>query len=358
MQGILDFGLATAVEGSSVPPISATHPAMTWPDDDDSVAVILGTRRCVHEPEQAQRTSGSTSGADIWSFGCVLFEMLTRKRAFEAETGSATIAAVMTREPDWNALPPDVPSALRTLLGRCLEKDRKHRLAHIADARPEIVEATAPSRARAALERRPARRRELLAWCVAAVSVTALGAGVMYVTTTRRTPAEVRFTLSVPESVELDPEDCAVSGRQKPCLRCTGSGAHRFAVGATSRRIGRQAARGNRRCILAVLVARQPVDRVLRGRQVEAHSCERRHRADAGRGAWRPQIGGTGGTWNSNDSSSCSRKVSDRFRPCRLVRRRRQASHRAAQSQEGVRSLQPGLSRGRRASGLRRWCIS
>ena len=98
--------------------------------------VLVGTVAYV-SPEQAMgdRVDG---GSDIWAFGCLLYEMLTAKRAFPGVAVADTLGAVMRGEPDWTALPADTPPALRTLLRRCLEKDRARRLADIADARLEI----------------------------------------------------------------------------------------------------------------------------------------------------------------------------------------------------------------------------
>ena len=75
---------------------------------------------------------------DIWAFGCVLFEMLSGKMAFDGDTVTDTIAAILERDPDWSTLPADTPRAVRRLLQRCLEKDPKQRLRDIGDARVEI----------------------------------------------------------------------------------------------------------------------------------------------------------------------------------------------------------------------------
>ena len=98
--------------------------------------MLVGTVAYV-SPEQAMgdRVDGRS---DIWAFGCLLYEMLTAKRAFPGIAVADTLGAVMRGEPDWSALPADTPPALRTLLRRCLEKDRARRLADIADARLEI----------------------------------------------------------------------------------------------------------------------------------------------------------------------------------------------------------------------------
>jgi serine/threonine protein kinase len=76
--------------------------------------------------------------SDIWAFGCVFYEMLTRRRAFQGEGVSDTLANILTQEPDWNALPANTPTPIRTLLRRCLEKDRKRRLDSATAARLEI----------------------------------------------------------------------------------------------------------------------------------------------------------------------------------------------------------------------------
>ena len=106
--------------------------------------VILGTAAYM-SPEQA---SGSTADkrADIWSFGVVLFETLTGKRAFDGETVSHVLAAVLNTEPDWAALPTETPAAIHTLLRRCLAKGRRRRVPDIGIARLEIDDAlTAPA---------------------------------------------------------------------------------------------------------------------------------------------------------------------------------------------------------------------
>src|SRR5204863_6717091 len=95
-------------------------------------------------PEQA-RGVPADKRADIWSFGVVLFEMLTGGLVFQGETVSDTLASVLKSDPPWAALPEQTPPAIRRLLRRCLERDRKRRLSDIADARLEIDEAVAGS---------------------------------------------------------------------------------------------------------------------------------------------------------------------------------------------------------------------
>ena len=142
---VLDFGLAKtpeaagAISGASLSP-TITTPAMT------RAGVILGTAAYM-SPEQA-RGKPVDRRADIWAFGCVLFEMLAGRRPFaEEETVSDTLAGILKGEPAWNALPPDTPPRVRALIERCLKKDVRRRLSHIAEARIAIEEAdtdTAP----------------------------------------------------------------------------------------------------------------------------------------------------------------------------------------------------------------------
>ena len=87
--------------------------------------------------------------ADIWAFGALLFELLTGRRAFEGETVSDTLAAVLTRDPDWAALPAATPESVRRLLRRCLDRDVRRRLHDIADARFDLDETPATGAATA-----------------------------------------------------------------------------------------------------------------------------------------------------------------------------------------------------------------
>ena len=125
---VLDFGLAKVfMEGPEVRAPMSTK-----------AGVLLGTPAYM-SPEQT-RGEDIDRRTDIWAFGCVLFEMLTGRRAFEEDTVPDTLVAVLEREPEWDWLPVGVGSSIRRLLRRCLEKDPRRRLRHIGDALLDIEE--------------------------------------------------------------------------------------------------------------------------------------------------------------------------------------------------------------------------
>ena len=138
---VLDFGLAKLAE----PPASANpaglsiSPTITSPAMMTGIGVLLGTAAYM-APEQA-RGRAADKRSDIWAFGCVLFEVLTGKRCFDGEDVADTLAFVLTKEPDWSALLPTTPLLIGNLLRRCLEKDRRKRVADISTARFAIDEA-------------------------------------------------------------------------------------------------------------------------------------------------------------------------------------------------------------------------
>jgi eukaryotic-like serine/threonine-protein kinase len=129
---VLDFGLAKAMESTGT--MSSSHsmsPTITTPAMTQ-MGMILGTAAYM-SPEQAKGRPADKR-SDVWAFGCVLFEMLTGRRAFDGEDTSDTLASVLKSEPDWAALPTDVSPAIRTLLRRCLVKDRRQRIADMSVA--------------------------------------------------------------------------------------------------------------------------------------------------------------------------------------------------------------------------------
>jgi eukaryotic-like serine/threonine-protein kinase len=133
---VLDFGLAKAVEGDASSMDMANSPTLTHMATQ--AGVLLGTAAYM-SPEQG-KAKPVDRRADIWAFGCVLYEMLTGKMAFSGETVSDTLAAIIKEEPDWSQLPKGTPTRVRVLLQRCLQKDPKQRLRDIGDARISLDE--------------------------------------------------------------------------------------------------------------------------------------------------------------------------------------------------------------------------
>jgi Tol biopolymer transport system component len=134
---ILDFGLAKALSVDSAAQAIAVSSTLT--SGGTGEGVILGTAAYM-SPEQA-RGKEVDKRTDVWAFGCVLYDMLTGKAAFAGDTLSDTIAAILTRDPDWSRLPADVPDPVRRLLRRCLQKDLNRRLRDMGDARIELEDA-------------------------------------------------------------------------------------------------------------------------------------------------------------------------------------------------------------------------
>ena len=168
MVKVLDFGLAKALEPAEVSPSVSQSPTITMPAITQA-GVILGSAAYM-APEQA-KGKPADKRCDVWAFGCVLYEMLTGHQVFGGEALAEIIGAVIHKEPDWTALAADTPPAIRTLLRRCLQKDRQQRIPDIGIARIELQDAISAAPSGRFLPASPARRnRERLAWLVAAVS--------------------------------------------------------------------------------------------------------------------------------------------------------------------------------------------
>lgn len=162
---LLDFGIAKVVTGDG-PGIDLTQ-ALTATAGVTIEGLIVGTPGYM-SPEQARGNDVDTR-TDIWAFGCLLYELLTGRRAFQGETLSDTIAAVLEREPDWKALPGATPASIRELLRRCLHKDATRRLQDIAEARRTIEHA-----------QRGSNRWRVAAIAAATLAALAIGIGVWW----------------------------------------------------------------------------------------------------------------------------------------------------------------------------------
>jgi eukaryotic-like serine/threonine-protein kinase len=218
---LLDFGLAKIFEGDggtgSAP--SVTH-SPTLTARATAAGMILGTAAYM-SPEQA-RGKPVDKRTDVWAFGCVLFEMLTGRRAFEGETVSDTLAAILMKEPDWAALPEQTPAAVRKILRRCLQRDAKLRLHDIADARLEIEELSAqgasgsftfeekqaaPDPTGASAERasreRGSKKSLYFSWAIAAAFAAAAGALALRARAPRRDAPVLQFEVRPPEGASF-----------------------------------------------------------------------------------------------------------------------------------------------------------
>ena len=167
---VLDFGLAKAIEGDATSMDISTSPTITRMAT--LAGVLLGTAAYM-SPEQA-KAKPVDRRADIWAFGCVLYEMLVGKMAFHGESVTDTLAAVIKEEPDWSQLPSATPLRVRVLLQRCLQKDPKQRLRDIGDARISLDEVLSgvldPALAGTSQGAAPPFWRRALPWALLAVA--------------------------------------------------------------------------------------------------------------------------------------------------------------------------------------------
>ena len=208
---VLDFGLARLAEvpGRSQKPAASDDGATTSPAAITEHGMVLGTAPYM-APEQASGKAVDKR-ADIWAFGCVLFEMLTGQRAFQGHTLAETLGAVLYREPDWHSLPAGASRNLRALLLRCLQKDPGKRLRDIGDGMWEL---DAQPTAGRLVERIPG----WIPWAVALVLGIAAVAG--WLRTTTGTPSVPSLTSTlVPQpgsvlgnmALEIAPDASAVA---------------------------------------------------------------------------------------------------------------------------------------------------
>jgi hypothetical protein len=199
---VLDFGLAKAMApvaamspGVSMSP-TITTPAMT------QMGVMMGTAAYM-SPEQAKGREADKR-SDVWAFGAVLYEMLTGRRAFDGEDMSDTLASVLKSDPDWVHLSADVPPAVRTLIRKCLSKDRRQRVSDISAAKFILSELGSVGASAAADGARPiaaarASRWPLLVMAVALIVSILIGVGVWARRPTVVAPVVAQFTIPLPE---------------------------------------------------------------------------------------------------------------------------------------------------------------
>jgi serine/threonine protein kinase len=210
---VLDFGLAKALEpgeGIGSTASAANSPTFTAAGQTQA-GIILGTAAYM-APEQA-RGKAVDRRADLWALGCVLYEMLTAARAFDGETVTDLLSAVVSKEPDWSRLPPATPPAVERLLRRSLRKDVRARLQSAGDARVELDEAlSAPGDRMPAASVPSASRRWLGALAFTAAGI-AIGSAAVTLLQPRAPaaadPVAMRYSIQLPSS--LQPLSASVS---------------------------------------------------------------------------------------------------------------------------------------------------
>ena len=213
---VLDFGLAKAWSGEAPDgstPSAALSQSPTMANTGTIAGVILGTAAYM-SPEQA-RGKPVDRRADVWSFGVLLWEMMTGRTLFAGDTVTDVIASVVKEEPDLGALPEDTPRAVRRLLERCLRKDPRMRLPDIGAARLELQEvvagdvqetgAPAAEVAEATEGERSSRKRERAIWAAVALAAAGIAAVLAFahLTETPEPRPAARFAVDDPESWSL-----------------------------------------------------------------------------------------------------------------------------------------------------------
>jgi eukaryotic-like serine/threonine-protein kinase len=210
---VLDFGLAKAIENAPTSMTLSNSPTLV------SIAVtntgvILGTPAYM-APEQAKGKTVDRR-ADIWAFGVVLYEMLTGRMLFSDETASETIAAVMMKEPDWNALPANIPARVRDLLRRCLVKEPRNRVCDIGDVRITIEEVQSGTEVDGTLAQVSATRRSKVLVGIATVLflTTIFFAALSVVYFNRAAPSEIRVEVNTASTADSTSFAISPDGRR------------------------------------------------------------------------------------------------------------------------------------------------
>jgi Tol biopolymer transport system component len=208
---VLDFGLAKA----AVPDVDVAN-SPTFTVAATQMGMIVGTAAYM-APEQA-RGKPIDKRADIWAFGCVLYEMLTGHQAFASDTVTDIVAAVLKSDPDWTTLPADTPLRLRDLLGRCLDKEPRKRLRDIGDARLELDAISAVGHVTDPILRPGARLPPSSSWsprvpwiAAAAAAIAALAVAAVHLSEKPADSAAINLALLPPagavfHEIELSPD--------------------------------------------------------------------------------------------------------------------------------------------------------
>ncbi len=208
---VLDFGLGKAIESE---PASETANSPTMTMAATQAGIILGTAGYM-SPEQAKGRPADKR-ADVWAFGCVLFEMLTGRRAFEGEDITEILAAIVRGEPDWKILPADAPAAVRELVERCLIKNRAERISDMSVVRFLLSDRThaGSTMSGPAAVAMPAARGRTVGWPVAAALVAVamlITAGVMRFwgpgSAAPSAGAVTRLSITLPDGDRLESAD-------------------------------------------------------------------------------------------------------------------------------------------------------
>ena len=277
---VLDFGLAKAYANNREEVNLSNSPTLS--DAVTQQGVILGTAAYM-SPEQA-RGKAVDKKADIWAFGCVLFEMLAGRTAFSGKDVTDILAAVIRAEPEWNSLPANLHGRLREVLERCLKKDAKDRYHDISDVRADIQRVlTDPSGVliQPVIALQPQKKlRTILSW-LAALFLAAILTGVAV---WRWKPAEprevVRFEYELPEGQQfsnLDYPVLAVSPDGRKLVYSTTNGLYLRSLGESTAKLSRRI-RGD--CRAAILLTGRPMDRLLvSGEKRVEEDCRCRRRA-------------------------------------------------------------------------------
>jgi serine/threonine-protein kinase len=205
---ILDFGLAKALETRQPSGVDVTNsPTITTPAMMTGIGIILGTAAYM-SPEQVKGRPADKR-SDVWAVGCVLYEMLSGKRAFAGEDVGDTLAAVLRSEPDWTALPVDLPTPVSRIVRRCLEKDRHKRIGDASTIRYLLDEPVPASDTHFPL-RADVGRRHKWTWkigmgAMALASTAAVLSGLtVWAVRPRPTPPIVtRFPVTLPDGQQL-----------------------------------------------------------------------------------------------------------------------------------------------------------